>query len=140
MAIADNPTFTLSRVEVERGTPSYTLETVQYLLRAMDAGTELYFMVGLDQARDLPRWREPERILELCRLIVMSRPGWSPLDLAEVERFLPQARDRVILVEIPAIGISSTEIRSRVRQGLSIRYLVPQAVEEYILSHHLYAS
>lgn len=138
MAVASNPYFAVSTVEIERGIPSYTIETVRYLLGEAGPGTSLYFLVGRDQAASLPRWKDPGPLSEICQLVFMSRPGWSPLDFAFLESYIPGARQRVTSVEVPAIGISSTDIRRRVRQGLSIRYLVPANVEEYIQSHQLY--
>lgn len=138
MAVASNPYFEVSPVEIERGSPSYTVETVRYLLREAGPGARLYFLVGLDQAVALPQWKEPDVLLQICQLVFMSRPGWPSLDFAFLGRYIPGARERIISVEVPAIGISSTEIRRRVGQDLSIRYLVPAAVEEYIRSHQLY--
>lgn len=140
MAIASNPYFAVSRVEIERDSPSYTIETVRYLLEKEGPGASLYFMVGLDQAASLPRWKDPGPLMEICYLVLMSRPGWTPLDFDFLERYIPQARERILSVQVPAIGISSTEIRRRVSQGLSIKYLVPERVEEYILGHGLYTT
>ncbi|MDP2662854.1 MAG: nicotinate-nucleotide adenylyltransferase [Dehalococcoidia bacterium] len=138
LAVASNPYFAVSRVELERGLPSYTVETVQYLLEQLGPGAVLYFMVGLDQAAQLPRWKDPDVLLDLCQLVFMTRPGWQPLDYEMLETYIPRSRERTIVVTVPAIGISSTEIRRRVSQGLSIRYLVPEAVEEYVLGRGLY--
>ncbi len=138
LAVASNPYFGVSRVELERGLPSYTVETVRYLIEQLGPGVILYFMVGLDQAAQLPRWKDPDALMDICRLVFMSRPGWSPPDFETLEAYIPRSRERTMLVKVSAIGISSTEIRRRVATGISIKYMVPEAVEEYILSHRLY--
>lgn len=138
MATASNPYFAVSRVEIERGSPSYTIETVRYLLEKEVPGTAIYFLVGLDQAAALPGWKDPGPLMELCRLVLMSRPGWPAPDFDFLERYIARARERILSVRVPAIDISSTEIRRRASRGLSIRYLVPEAVEEYIMGHRLY--
>ena len=138
LAVASNPYFSVSRVELERGLPSYTVETVRYLIEQLGPGVTLYFLAGLDQASQLPRWKDPDALMELCRLVFMSRPGWSPPDFETLETYVPRSRERTMLVEVSVIGISSTEIRRRVAAGVSIKYLVPDAVEEYVLSHRLY--
>lgn len=138
LAVASNPYFSVSRVELEQGTPSYTVETVRYLIEQFGPEVVLYFMVGLDQAAQLPRWRDPDALMDLCQLVFMSRPGCSPPDFKVLETYIPHSRERAVLLEVTPIGISSTEIRRRAAQGLSIKYLVPEAVEEYILRHRLY--
>lgn len=138
LAVASNPYFTVSRVEVERGMPSYTVETVRYLIQELGPGVALYFMVGLDQAAQLPRWKDPGALMDLCTLVFMSRPGWKPPDFGTLEKYIPRSQERTSLVEVPGIGISSTEIRRRASLGQSIKYLVPEPVEEYILRHNLY--
>ncbi|MDO8692170.1 MAG: nicotinate-nucleotide adenylyltransferase [Dehalococcoidia bacterium] len=138
LAVVSNPYFSVSSVELERGLPSYTVETVQYLLELLGPGAALYFMVGLDQASQLPSWKDPDVLLDLCQLVFMTRPGWKALDYEILETYFPRSRERTMVVTAPAIGISSTEIRRRVSQGLSIRYLVPEQVEEYILRRRLY--
>lgn len=138
MAVGSNPFFEVSRIEMERDSPSYTIETVRFLLERSGPGTSIYFLVGLDQAMALPNWKDPLPLMEICQLVFLSRPGWPPLDFESLEQHIPRARERILLIEVPAIGISSTEIRKRVSRGLSIKYLVPEAVEEYVLSNGLY--
>ncbi len=138
LAVASNAHFAVSAVELERDLPSYTVETVQYLLEQLGKGATLYFMVGLDQAAQLPRWKDPDVLMDLCQLVFMTRPGWQPLDYETLETYIPRSRERTMVVTVPAIGISSTEIRRRAGQGHSIKYLVPEPVEEYILRHRMY--
>jgi nicotinate-nucleotide adenylyltransferase len=135
LAIADNPVFELSRLDMDRPPPSYTAD----LLRALQAeGRELYFIVGADILPELARWREPEEILRLARLAVVNRPGSPPSDVRALEAVVPGAAQRVDLVEMPGLAIASRELRERVRAGLPIRYLTPPAVERYIAEHRLY--
>jgi nicotinate-nucleotide adenylyltransferase len=123
LAIEGQPRFFLDRLELERPGPSYTVDTLR-ALRARDRTTDFFLLLGSDAARDLPRWREVEAIRELARVIVFDRAGSS----GEGEG----------IVEVPAIAISSTEVRDRARTGRSIRYWVPDAVERYIADHRLY--
>ena len=135
LAIADNPIFELSRLDLDRPPPSYTVD----LLRAARGDDrELFFIVGADILPELARWREPEAMLRLARLAVVNRPGAPPADAGPLESVLPGARERVDLVDMPGLAIASRELRERVRNGLPIRYLTPPSVEAYIAQHHLY--
>jgi nicotinate-nucleotide adenylyltransferase len=134
-AIADNPLFELSRLEMDRPPPSYTVD----LLRSLAApDRELFFVVGADILPDLRKWRSPEEILRLARLAAVNRPG-SPLpDVAALEAALPGARERIDVVNMPGVAISAREMRDRVRAGRSLRYLTPPPVERYIEARRLY--
>lgn len=136
-AILGNPAFRLSRVEFERPGPSYTVDTLSRLRDQYPRGTEFYFIAGSDAFAELPRWKEPERLLTLCRFVVFPRPGHEG-DVRELFLQFPGLRQRTVFLEGPRLEISGSEIRRRVRQGRPIRYLVPDAVEEYIRSHRLY--
>jgi nicotinate-nucleotide adenylyltransferase len=135
LAIADNPDFELSRLDMDRPPPSYTAD----LLRALHAAErELFFVIGADILPELARWREPYLILRMARLTVVTRPGSPPPDLAALSALLPAARERVDIVDIPGVAIASRDLRHRVRNGLPIRYLTPPAVERYIADRGLY--
>lgn len=131
LATADNPGFGLSDIEIRRGGPSYTADTLE-AVAASNAGAELFFLLGEDALQDLPNWRDPDRIIAAATLAVAGRPGASPAP--------PPAAlaERVVRVEMPAIGITATGIRERVWQGRSVRYLTPDVIIEYISAHHLY--
>ena len=134
-AVADNPLFALSRLDLDRPPPSYTAELLQHLHAA---DRELFFLVGADILPELPRWRSPEEILRLARLVVVNRPGSPVPNLDELEAALPGARERADIVRIPGVDISAAELRARVRAGQPIRYLTPPAVERYIHEKGLY--
>ncbi len=135
LAIADNPFFELSRLDMERPPPSYTAD----LLRSLESpDRELFFIVGADILPELPRWREPDTILGLARLTVVNRPGAPAPDLAALAALSTGARERVDFVAVPGVDIASRDLRQRVRSGLPIRYLTPPAVESYIRARGLY--
>jgi len=137
LAIEDNAHFALSRVDVDRAEPCYSVETVRLLLEAYGRGSEIDFVIGADSLAELPTWYRPDRLLGLCRVVAVRRPGY-PVDLAALDRHLPGASSNIRLLEAPLLGISSTDIRQRVREGRSIRYMVPAPVEQFIREHNLY--
>ncbi len=137
LAIADNPNFVLSRVDIDRFGPSYTMNTIELLRDEYGPGAELYFIMGSDSLAEFLTWHKPERLIRLCRIVALTRPGYR-VDLKELEHLLPGAIARVQLLEMPLLQISGTDIQRRVRMGLSIKYLVPPAVAEYIQQHKLY--
>ena len=139
LAIADNPFFYLSRVDLERPAPSFTVDTLRALRASCDPRTELFFIVGADSLGTLKSWRSPQEILRLARLIAISRPGFE-LDLAALERDVPGITQATEVLATVQVGISSTEIRARLERQLSIRYLVPAPVEAYIREQGLYTS
>jgi nicotinate-nucleotide adenylyltransferase len=133
-ATCSNPRFDASRIELERAGPSYTLDTLR-ALRAVDPTAELFFITGADAVRELRTWRQPEQLVELCRFVAVTRPGY---DLDGLERDLGALARAVSAIEAPGVDISSTQIRERVAQGRSIKYLTPEPVEVYIAKHGLY--
>jgi nicotinate-nucleotide adenylyltransferase len=137
LAIDSNSLFELSRVDLDRPSPSYTVDLLR-ALRAEWPSAELFFLVGADIVPELPRWHAPSALLDLATLVAINRPGAPVLSVAALEQALPAAAQRVILLEIPAMAISATELRARVRAGRPIRYLTPPAVEAYINERGLY--
>lgn len=137
LAIASHPAFALSRLDVDRPGPHYSVDMVRLFLERSPAGTEAFFLVGADSLGDMPTWRDPAGLLDLCWVLAMSRPGHEP-DLDRLAQVLPAVRERVQVLPMPLIGISGTDIRRRVQEGRSIRYLVPEEVRQYILAHGLY--
>ncbi len=135
-AIADNPRFDLSRVDVDRPGPHYSLDMVT-LLKAQYPAAEWYFVMGSDSLRDFPTWRHPEALIRLCRLAVMRRPG-DGVHAAMHEAVLPGLAERVVMIDAPLVGVSSSGIVERLRRGQSARYLLPDSVLAYIQQHQLY--
>jgi nicotinate-nucleotide adenylyltransferase len=138
LAIAGNPSFELSRADVDREGPSYTVDLLERLRDQLGRDQELAFIVGMDVLHELHRWRDPQRLLELTRLLVVQRPGGEDARPEELDRRVPGASRRVQIIRTPGVAISSTELRKRVAAGRSIRYLVPDAVAAYIAEHGLY--
>ena len=137
LAIADNPLFELSMIEVERAGPSYTVDTVEALSRA-NPDAQLHLILSAETFAELPSWHEPDRLFAAARMAVVPREGYPAPDPAWLGRAFPGREDRVEYLAGPRLGLSSTALRSRVAAGRSIRYLVPPAVEAYIAEHHLY--
>jgi nicotinate-nucleotide adenylyltransferase len=132
IATASNPLFSVSRIEVDRDGPTYTVETLRSLKADLDA--DLFFVTGADAILEMFQWKEPEELFQLAHFIAATRPGY---DIAGFE--VPaHAKDAVRVMNIPALAISSTDIRSRVQAGGPIRYLVPEGVKSYIEKAGLY--
>lgn len=136
LALGDSPWFAISLVDMQRPGPSYTADTLAILRRELEPA-ELVFLMGSDSLRDLPTWHEPHRIVAQAEIGVARRPGIE-VDLEQIYAYIPNARGRIHLVDVPLIGISSTDLRERVRTGRPISYQVPLPVEHYIAEHGLY--
>jgi nicotinate-nucleotide adenylyltransferase len=136
-AIADNPVFELSTIEVERGGRSYTVDTLNQLHR-MYPGAQLHLIVGMDSLEDLPEWHDPAGILQQARIAAVHRTGWNVVDLAALAARIPESEGRVMIIPIPGLDIASTELRTRVASGQPIRYLMPDPVIAYITVNNLY--
>jgi nicotinate-nucleotide adenylyltransferase len=137
-AIAPYHYFKLSRIEVDRAGPTYTIDTITKLRAELAAGDELFFILGWDSLAQLPHWHDVPCLIKLCWLVAIPRPGYSLPDLKLAESQIPGLSQRLVLMDKPVIDISATDIRKRVAQGLSIDGLVPKAVAEYIGQHRLY--
>lgn len=137
-AIAGNPHFVLSRVDLERPGPHYTLDMVR-LVRVQHglSAEECFLIVGSDSLADLPTWYHAPELISLCRLAVIHRPGYRP-DLSNLATAIPGLTSRLDWVEMPVSGVSSSDIRARVRAGRSIRYQVAEGVRAYIEQYGLY--
>ncbi|MDA0734177.1 MAG: nicotinate-nucleotide adenylyltransferase [Chloroflexi bacterium] len=138
LAIVSNSAFQVASNEVDRSGPTYTVDTLQELAKELGSDAVLHFILGMDALEQFDRWKEPEKLLGLCHLAIVNRPGHQAVDVNDLVERYPQAGTRLTLVNVPRIEISSTEIRRRVAEGVSIRYLVPDAVEGYISQHGLY--
>ena len=136
LAVAGNPAFAVSGIEVERGGSSYTVETLEALLG--DGVADPWFILSTEALAGFPAWRRPDRILELCRLAVVPRGNHESLDAAWVREHFPGREDRIVFLPGPLLPISGSVVRRRAAVGRSVRYLVPDAVARYIADHALY--
>lgn len=137
LAVADNPHFTVSDMELKRTGVSYTIDTIRQLHKQY-ADRELNFIIGADSVAQLHTWHNIEEMLELTRFVAVWRPGYEDAMEELVRHLGEQPKERVLLLDTPVYDISSTEIRTRIRQGLGLAGLVPPAVERYIYEHGLY--
>lgn len=137
-AIGDAPGFSVSTLELERPGPSYTVDSVERLLASRGDIGPVFLVMAADSFAQIDTWREPERLLGLAQWIVGPRPGHPAAPRGEVEARYGPGADRIHLLSGPALDVSGSEVRRRVASGLTIRYLVPRAVEEYIGAHGLY--
>ncbi len=158
LAIASDPYFAISDVEIRRPGKSYSIDTIRLLQQEYGAQTQLLFLIGLDAFLDFPSWRKPLTLLELCPFVVLSRPGQSfrslstvallppipqsslaDLDAGRISQFeAPLGKQRLICLQLPPCAVSASDIRARIRRGLPVANLLPPLVESYILQHHLY--
>lgn len=140
LATAGHLGFRVNDIELKRSGPTYTVDTLRALTAESDQpGRELFFLIGADSLDELVTWREPEEIAKLATIAAVNRGG-EPLPESDIvrERLGPDIAAGIQTVEIPGTDISSTDIRRRVANGRSIRYMVPRAVEEFIIQHGLY--
>jgi len=132
IATASNPRFTVSRVDIDRSKATYTIDTL-HDIRRQRPEADLFFITGADAVAQILSWRDVDELWELAHFVAVSRPG-HVLSVSG----LPE--QHVSLLEVPALAISSTDCRSRVRRGFPVWYLVPDGVVQYISKHHLYRS
>jgi nicotinate-nucleotide adenylyltransferase len=140
LALAGNAAFQINDLEKDRPGSSYTVDTLDEL-RRQHPGADFWLILGSDCLPDLPRWREPARIARLAGLLIWSRPGWSSWPTEKLHAALGLPADEKLRLHVahgPLVDISSSDLRRRAAEGHSLRYLVPRAVECYILTHRLY--
>ncbi|NLM68435.1 MAG: nicotinate-nucleotide adenylyltransferase [Firmicutes bacterium] len=135
-ATLTNPYFEVSRVDIDREGKSYTIDTLRALRQQYGDDTELYFITGADAIAEIMSWKSAEELLCLSEFVAATRPGYQ-LD-ARLEQWFAEHGKKLHTLQVPAMAISSTDIRNRVKAGKSIRYLVPEAVEHYIHKNRLY--
>jgi nicotinate-nucleotide adenylyltransferase len=137
LAIADNPAFELSRLELDRPGPHYTVDTIK-LVAKQNPDADLIPIIGGDSLHNLPKWHRPQEIVYACHWIgVMRRPD-DKANLDELERELPGIRSKIHYVDAPLLEIASRDIRERIATGKTVRYYLTPDVHEYIEQHHLY--
>ena len=140
LAVADNPDFCVSDCEIRRTGATYTVDTLRQLRRRFSADTELYFIVGSDVLDQFHRWKEPEAILNLCRLAVIDRPGGPVEGIATLRENFSDALNAGAVVSVagPRVDFSASELRRVLAAGQSTRYQIPDTVAAYIDEHRLY--
>ena len=137
LATAEIDYLQVSRIDADRPGPHYTVDMVRLLRQQVGPAVEIYFLMGMDSLRDLPKWYDPAWLIENCTLVALSRHDVE-LDWEKLNAALPGIRDRVIILDMPELEIASHAIQARVRDGQPIRHQVPRAVEAYIYKHGLY--
>lgn len=137
LAVADNPFFDASGMEIMRGGDTYTIDTLRLLREHYPDNVELFFIAGADAIMGIGDWRQADSLATLARFVAITRPGY-PLDERDKGKIAADMRFDVTYVEVPGLNVSSSMLRERVREGKSIRYLVPKAVREYIEKQGLY--
>lgn len=139
LATITNPYFEISRLELDREGITYTVDTMIELKKRYKEDVELFFITGADSLLELHEWKDSEKILDLCKIVAATRPGY---DLCDMEGRLKELnelhKDKINTIVTPGLQISSTDIRNRVKNDLSIKYLLPESVEIYIKKYKLY--
>jgi nicotinate-nucleotide adenylyltransferase len=138
LALGDRPHFRISEMEIERPGPTYTIDTISALKGGLNAGDELFFILGQDSLMQIPQWYRAKELVQLCYLAAAPRPGVKKPDLKALEAEIPGIKQRIMLMKEPKVDINATDIRERVARGLSVRHLVPEPVNRYIKEQKLY--
>lgn len=141
MATASHPQFTVSRYEIDKPAPSYTIDTVKELKRSMAPSSTLYFITGADAVLEILTWKDPDKLAEYCSFIAATRPGY---DLSKLKITIKEFKEKGVVfpevhfMEVPALAISSTDIRKRVQEERPITFLLPHPVANYINKESFY--
>lgn len=140
-AIKDVDYFEVSDVEIKSNKKSFTIDTVRFILNSYSNDCEIYLIIGADSLNELNTWKNIKLLSEMCKIVAINRPGYDIKAIDNLEKILNKdivSDIKKHMVHIPPIGISSTEIRARLKRDCSIRYWTPLSVEEYIMKHRLY--
>ena len=138
LATKDNPYFTVSDVELRREGKSYTVDTVKYFKKKYGDGVDFYFIAGTDTIHDLPTWKHIDELLELCHFIGGTRPDGTEVIDSVIEFFGEVGKEKIHRLKSPELEISSTDIRRRIKEGKSVRYMMLKGVIQYIVEHNIY--
>jgi nicotinate-nucleotide adenylyltransferase len=138
LAIAGNHYFEISTIEVDRPGPSYAVDTMAALRQKLGKKAELFFLMGWDSLDELPLWKEPDKLVQLCHIVAFPRSGYEMPDISALAKSIPGISLRVIWLEVTPVDIGASDIRARVAKGLPIGHLVPEVVAYYIEEHKLY--
>ena len=139
LATSSNPFFKVSSMEVDRNGPSYTIDTLEALRKEYGDSVKLFFILGMDSIREFHRWKDPEKILNLANLVIVTRSGHNGFEIGSLNGISQGAGGRVVVIDGIAIDISGSALRKRLIEGQSIRYRVSDAVAEYIRKNGLYS-
>ncbi len=139
LATAENPYFKVSRMEIDRTGATYTVDTIQEVRKRYGKETQIYFITGADAMLQILSWKDSDKLLTLCEFVAVTRPGYNKEDLIkQVEGIREKYNTKIHFLEVPALAISSSDIRRRLNELKPIKYLVPLEVENYIKKHDLY--
>ena len=139
LATSSNPNFEVSRIEVDKEELTYSIDTVKELRRIYGENSRIYFITGADAVLELLTWYKIQELLGLCTFIAVTRPGFDKRELEQkIEEISSEYNGEILCIEVPLLEISSTDIRERCRCGKSVKYLLPEAVEEYMDKNKLY--
>lgn len=138
LAVASNPYFRVASNEIQRDGYSYSVDTLRELRDELGPEAEIYFILGQDRLHEFHQWKQPNQLLKLCSLAVVDRPGYRDFDVPTFISRFPAAAGKLVSLAVPLIDISATDIRRRAASARSIRYMVPEAVEQYISQRKLY--
>ena len=137
LAIAGYPGFALSRVDVDRQGPTFTLDTMRLLRGQLGKSAELYFIMGMDSLANILTWRDPAKLIQICNLAVFARPGFQA-DLRDLEKAIPNLAASIVFLPTTAVKIAASDLQRRISAGLPITELIPTPVVKYIHEHKLY--
>ncbi len=139
LATETNEFFEVSRDEIDRQGYTYTIDTIRNLKQQSKGRDNIYFITGADNVNQILKWKEAEQLLKSCKFIMTTRPGFTYDEIVKGVQYLEENYDsKINLIEVPSFAISSTDIRQRVKNNISIKYLLPETVEKYIYKHKLY--
>lgn len=138
LAIQDEPRFRVCDTEARRPGPTYSVDTLEELSAKLGPGPELFFILGLDVLAQVDQWKDPRRVLTLCRLLALDRPGEEEFDWPGFYSRVPEAEGRIQIVAAPLVKVSATELRRQSSKGELLAGQTPNAVAEYISQHRLY--
>ncbi|MBC7332867.1 MAG: nicotinate-nucleotide adenylyltransferase [Actinobacteria bacterium] len=138
IATASNSKFFVSRIEIDRKGKSYTIDTLRELRKIYTEDVSLYFITGADAILEILTWKDTAEILTLCKFIAATRPGYDLSRLESLKKKILDTEDKIFVMEVPALAISSTDIRARIKQQRPIDYLLPEGVCKFILKNGLY--
>lgn len=139
LATVNNPYFDVSRIEIDRPGTTYTIDTIKEIRKICDKDTQIYFITGADAIAEILTWKNPEELLSLCQFVAVTRPGYNKENLIKkITDIGNKFEAKLNFTEVPALAISSTDIRNRVKNKNTIKYLLPEEVEKYILKFGIY--